>query len=210
MFNQLQFEGMPQPSAASSAPREPQAPEPSPQHEKQAQNRRRITAEGNARSPYGGGETVPVERYGLEMGDVDEHDIEQFRRMPHDTFNFRRHARTEFVNLTGPGQLKTFQETVNPHRVKQLAEDPSMGSDPRFPGRELPKVIRTRDDRTMVINGTHRIAAARGYQGQLFTEARVLHESDIKPRPAWVRRAAGERDSLAYKRYRENNAEAKP
>ena len=210
MLNQLQFDLNDARTTPSAAPREPQAPEPSPQHQKQEQNRRRITGEGNPRDIYAGGEIMPVHRYGLETGDVDQHDIDQFHRMPQDTFNFRRNAKTEFVNLTGPGQLTTFQETVHPQRVKQIAADPSLGNDPRFPGQELPKVVRTRDDRMLLMNGTHRIAAKRGYQGQLFTEARVLNEADIQPRPAWVRRAAGLRDSIAYKRYVEKNPEAKP
>lgn len=209
MLQQLQFNLGDTPAAPTgAAPRAPQAAPPSGPELKRQKNIQRILGEGNPRSPYGGSETVPVHRYGLKLSDVDEYDVKRFGDLPHDSYNFRRNAKTEFVNLTGPGQLETFQETVNPERVKQIAADPSMGSDPRFLGRELPKVVRTSDSRNLLINGTHRMAAARGYQGQLFTEARVLPEEKIEATPDWAQSAAAAKNAVAYDRYRTGNPRA--
>lgn len=166
-------------------------------HERQQRNRDRITGAGSPR-PFLGDDHIPavhVENYGLQEADwgvVQQADPSG--KAPHDSFNFRRHGSTEFVNLVGKDAVETAQIGVSPDRVAQIHADPASASDPRFPGRELPRALRTPlQPAPILVQGTHRVANELGNKGALFTEMRVLDADKREGMPPAIRRATAQR-----------------
>lgn len=110
---------------------------------------------------------------------------------PHDVSTFRKAGSVREVPLVGPDAITTMQDTVMPERVAELAKDPSMGSDPRFPGRELPLSVQMRlphpehgrpTPTDVLWNGNHRVAAA-VERGEMFTPVQSISQ-DQMPRAA--------------------------
>lgn len=124
---------------------------------------------------------------------------------PHDETVFRKAGSQREVPLIGPDALTTMQDKVHPVRVAELVADPSSGSDPRFPGRELPLSVqmlvphpqRPGSVPTDVLwNGNHRVAAA-VQRGEMFTPVQSISQ-DQMPAAAQTFR----RDSARFKESR--------
>jgi hypothetical protein len=165
-------------------------------HRRQQANRDRITGAGNARVPFADQRdlTAPVSDYGLQEADWKVvKAVDPSLSAPHDTYNFRRHGATKFVNLVGEGAAQMSQDVVNPARVEQIRSNPETASDPRFPGRELPKAIEIPGvPHPIVVQGTHRTAEAIS-SGQMFTEMRTLDVTKREGLPPSIRRAQGQK-----------------
>ncbi len=222
MLNQLQFPGMgdhrPQasqsPAGGSGVPQRPRDasdPHRGAQARLQA-NRDRILGKGNARTPDAP-DIVHVGEYGLDVG-THEQVASTMPMVPvHENFSsdstrqFQKFGETRWVNLVGDNAVRMAQREVVAGRVEQLRKDPDIGKDPRFPAghaSHMPNVLEvpnSRKDRggrvPMVVQGTHRTAAARA-NGQLFMEARVIPRE--KSLDARYDRQAAEADPLLRQR----------
>ncbi len=161
--------------------------------------------DGKAVDPH----TTSMERYGIRYvrGDVMRNKKNHVPYGPHDAPVFRKAGSVREVPLIGPDALTTMQDRVHPGRVSEIVADPSSGSDPRFPGRELPLSVqmlvpnqeRTRSVPTDVLwNGNHRVAAA-VERGEMFTPVQSISQ-DQMPQAARTHRS----DARRFKESRED------
>jgi len=98
---------------------------------------------------------------------------------------FRRLGKVEELPVSS---LSTAQPHVSPKRIKELRENPKLGSSVRFPpGDELPYVERSEaldsSVRHVVLNGNHRVQAQKD-NGQMFIQSRVVDSRDEQARRA--------------------------
>ena len=135
----------------------------SPAHDKMMRNRERIVGQHShademhtkRMSDYG----IPVRGAAAHLTALD----------PFDTSTWRRFGQYAEMPLHGNDALPDFgtgQRYVNPGRVADIERDPSLASDPRFPGPTRPLVADIGFRRNNIVqhapvlfNGNHRVAA---------------------------------------------------
>lgn len=134
---------------------------------------------------------------------------------PHDSPVFRKLGRDKEVPLIGPDRLTTMQDTVSPERVDEIRRNPGLGTDSRFPGRELPLSIeldvgpggfgRPGGVRDVLWNGNHRVAAA-VEDGQMFTPVRSIPNSWVTDAGEMAQQDADTFRSSREEKYRTSGA----
>lgn len=158
----------------------------SPQQIKLQANRDRIAMSPAAQArnfiPEGTPDTVhsqPVREYGMQFSGAF---ADQIKLSPHDDATFRRFGHYAEMPIQG---LRTAQSHVSPDRVREIAADPTIGVDPRFPGSERPLVadVGLRRNGTMsyepvLHNGNHRVAA-RASNGEMFAPVTHIDRSSL-------------------------------
>jgi hypothetical protein len=143
---------------------------------------------------------------------------------PDDTPVFRKHGVRKEVPLHGPDAITTMQSKVHPGRVSEIATNPSSGSNPRFPGREVPlsvqMLVHPRDESAgpggtdmtqrrvpteVTWDGNHRIAAA-VERGELFTPVQSITQDAMPDAANQYRRDKREFATVRELKYRASTA----
>jgi hypothetical protein len=105
----------------------------------------------------------------------------------HDSAVFRKAGKVRELPLVGPDAVTTMQGAVSDYRVGEINADQQQGSDPRFPGRELPLSVELLIDdedgmrkrpRDVIWNGNHRVSAA-AERGEMFQPFQSIKQDEL-------------------------------
>lgn len=88
---------------------------------------------------------------------------------------WRKHGHYEEVPVP---EISTLQREVSSRRVKQIMDNPSMGSSPRLPYPERAHGYRYDDDTVVVTDGNHR-TMSHVLGGQMFVPMQVAEANDV-------------------------------
>lgn len=106
---------------------------------------------------------------------------------PHDAPVFRKAGKVRELPLVGPDAVTTMQGEVSDYRVGEINADQNSGSDPRFPGRELPLSVellindedgQRKRPRDVIWNGNHRVTAAAA-RGEMFQPFQSIKQDEL-------------------------------
>lgn len=195
---------------------------PSPAHEKLLRNRQRIEGTPGTVARAEDRHTAQMTDYGIPVRGAAP---SLTSLSPFDTGTWRKFGQYAEMPLHGNDALPSFgtgQRQVSPQRIAEIERDPSLASDPRFPGRERPLVADVgfrRNGRVeyapVLHNGNHRVAAETSRQ--LFIDVSYIPKGRLGDASAHAREqrakykdARWEKDDLAWNRLERKDATYKP